>query len=86
MAENKDEKTKKQELDAETTFADMNVEGFKWYDPHKKTGKTMKGVKLSRKEKWAIFKAALSTLWPVLAFVVFLFSVLYVVCFLWLGL
>ena len=30
-------KQKKQDdLDMETTFADMNVEGFSWYNPNKK--------------------------------------------------
>ena len=33
------DKEKLEELDTETTFADMNVEGFKWYDPAKKKGK-----------------------------------------------
>ena len=83
MSKKKDEK--QDELDTETTFADMNVDGFKWYDPAKKTGRTMNGVKLTRREKWAIFKAAVSTLWPLFLFALVLFGVLYLACYLWLG-
>ena len=39
-------KNKDDELDTQTTFADMNIEGFKWYDPSKKQkGKLKKSQK-----------------------------------------
>ena len=39
MSKNKKEKKQRAELDMETTIADMNVEGFRWYNPDKKKGK-----------------------------------------------
>ena len=35
----KEKRKKRDDLDMETTVADMNVEGFSWYDPHRKNGK-----------------------------------------------
>ena len=45
-------KNKKDDLDMETSFADMNVEGFRWYDPYAKKNNGVKQVKqkISRKE------------------------------------
>lgn len=34
-----------EELDTTTSFADMNVEGFRWYNPSAKKNKDMKKVK-----------------------------------------
>ena len=84
---NKDEEKQKLEddLDTETTFADMNIDGFKWYDAAKKSGKKMDGVKVTRKEKWAIAKAAFASLWPILVFIALLFGFLYLFARLWLG-
>ena len=60
----KDEKRKELEkLDTETTFADMNVEGFSWYNPNKKEGK-VQGEKLSRKEYWAMVFGAYRAMLP----------------------
>ena len=38
-------KNKDDELDTQTTFADMNIEGFKWYDPSKKQKGKLKKVR-----------------------------------------
>ena len=36
-------KRKEEDFDTETTFADMNVEGFSWYDPAKKKADNRSG-------------------------------------------
>ena len=59
----KRKKRVEQELDTETTFADMNVEGFSWYNPNKKKGK-VQGEKLSRKEYWAMVFGAYRAMLP----------------------
>lgn len=75
---------KDEQLDTETTFADMNVEGFSWYDPNKKKGRK-NTVKLTRKEYWAMVRGAFSAMLPmflcigVAALIIVLFAVL------WLG-
>lgn len=83
MAKKEKKKKEKTELDIETTFADMNVEGFDWYDPAKKNGKKSVG-KVSRKEYWAMVRGAFRAMWPMFACIVAgaLFMVL--LAFLWL--
>ena len=72
------------ELDTTTTFADMNCEGFRWYDPHlKKTGRSGK-IKLTRKEYWSMVKGALSAMLPVFIGIAIGFLVMYGVAMLWL--
>ena len=55
-----DKNKKEDDLDTTTTFADMNVEGFRWYDPNaKKSGdKKTNRPKLTRKEYWQLVRAA----------------------------
>ena len=71
------------ELDTETTFADMNVEGFSWYNPNLKKQRAQK-VNVSRKEYWAmvwgLFRAMLPLLGCILAAAIFVF----LLAFLWL--
>ena len=65
MARKKKEKKVKSELDTETTFADMNVEGFRWYDPSKKSkGGKQPVEKVSRKEYWAMVRGAFAAMLP----------------------
>lgn len=80
-------KKKPDDLDMETTFADMNVDGFKWYDPSKKK-KGMKKVKnsVSRKEYWAMVRGAFLAMLPILLGIVAIFGVLFLISWLWLGL
>ena len=56
------------DLDTETTFADMNVEGFRWYDPSKKKGgkQNRNVVKPTRKEYWAMVRGAFAALLPMI--------------------
>lgn len=65
MAKKKKDKAR-EELDMETTVADMNVEGFSWYDPNRKNRKTQK-ANLSRKEYWAMVRGAFRAMLPMFA-------------------
>ena len=58
-------KKKMDELDTETTFADMDVEGFSWYNPDKKKGAKPIG-KLSKKEYWAMVKGMFAAMLPMI--------------------
>ena len=77
---------KPDDLDTETTFADMNVEGFAWYDPTRKKNGGKKGekIKLTGKERWAMFKAGVSVLFPYLIGTALVFAILYLLMKLWL--
>ncbi len=56
---------KAEELDTETTVADMNVEGFSWYNPKRKKNANQ-SVHVTRKEYWAMVKGAFVAMLPVL--------------------
>ncbi|MBQ8684912.1 MAG: hypothetical protein IJ514_01925 [Clostridia bacterium] len=69
-AKREEKKRKKaEELDTETTVADMNVEGFSWYDPNKKKN-AGQPVKVTRKEYWAMVRGAFAAMLPVLGCIV----------------
>lgn len=74
---------KKDDLDTETTFADMNVEGFKWYDPSKKKGGSGK-VKVTRKEYRSMVKGAFAAFLPVFLCVIGALIVVFCLMYLWL--
>lgn len=78
-------KKKPDDLDTETTFADMNVDGFKWYDPSKKK-KGMKNVTtpVSRKEYWAMVRGAFLAALPFIIGIVAIFGIVYLIAYLWL--
>lgn len=84
MEESKKEKS---ELDTETTIADMNIEGFKWYNPSRKKEKSsgQAPVKLTRKERIAVMKGALSALLPLIGIIGFVFAFIFVIAYLWLN-
>ena len=77
-------KKKTEELDTETTLADMNVEGFRWYDPHKKKGKTNSIGPITRKEYWAMVRGALSAMLPFFIGLIAVFGFLFLLMTLWL--
>ena len=79
-------KQKKQDdLDMETTFADMNVEGFRWYDPRrKKTGEKPQKIKLTRKEYWAMVRGAFSAYLPMFLCILGGMLFIFLLAFLWL--
>ena len=83
-------KKPKRELDTTTTFANMNVEGFKWYDPtlEKRIKERQKGIvqpKVSKKEYFQLIRAAYSALWPVLLVAAAIFGTLVGIAYLWLS-
>lgn len=77
---------KPDDLDTETTFADMNVEGFRWYDPHlkKNNGTRPHRQKLSRKEYWQLVRAAFEAYLPVFIIVIIVFALMGAIAWLWL--
>jgi hypothetical protein len=81
----KDKKDKKEEeLDTETTFVDMNVEGFKWYNPSKKDEKkTVK--KVSRKEYWQMVKGAFAAYLPYISILLLSLILTFILLKLWLS-
>ena len=71
----------------ETTFADMNVEGFRWYDPHlkkqKDSGMKKHKQKMSRKEYRMMVRAAFAAYLPVFVIVILVFGIMAVIAWLW---
>lgn len=84
-------KRNKPELDTTTTFANMNVQGFKWYDPtlekrieeEKKMG-TIIPPKVSRREYRQMVRGAFAALFPILLGIIAIFGLLYCFAYLWL--
>ena len=81
---------KRRELDTTTTFANMNVEGFKWYDPtlDKRIKDKDMGVvhpKVTRREYFKLVFSAYKALWPVILCVVAIFGALVGLAYLWLS-
>ncbi|MBQ8292054.1 MAG: hypothetical protein IJX88_06095 [Clostridia bacterium] len=74
---------RKEELDTETTFADMNVEGFSWYNPNKKKGAKPIGP-VTKKEYWAMVKGAFAAMLPVILCVVAVSLLVFIFAMLWL--
>lgn len=82
MKEDKD----KSELDTETTFADMNVEGFRWYDPTKKQnakGKKVEREKLTKQEYRSMVKGAFLAYIPMFLSILLGFAVMVLIAYLW---
>lgn len=75
---------KPDELDTETTFADMNVEGFSWYDPHRKRDANKgRKRKVTRKEYRQLVRAAFAAYLPVFLIVVAVFGIVACIAYLW---
>ena len=78
-------------LDTETTIVDMNVEGFKWYNPtvkkQKKPSDEPRTVRhsVSRKEYWQMVRGAFAAIMPFVLIVLVVFGVLGLLAYLWLG-
>ncbi len=71
-------------LDTETTFADMNVEGFSWYNPNiKKKGNGKRREKLTRREYWQMVKGAFLAYLPVFLIVICVFGIMALIGWLW---
>lgn len=84
-------KNKQDELDTETTIVDMNVDGFRWYNPtlkkREKTDNKHKTVKhnVSRKEYWQMVKGMFAAIAPVVLIVLVVFGVLGALAYWWLS-
>lgn len=79
---------KRDDLDMETSFADMNVEGFKWYDPSaKKKNSDVRPVKrrISRKEYWQMVRGAFAALLPYFLILIAAFGIVIGLAYLWLS-
>ena len=76
------------DLDTTTSFADMNVDGFKWYNPKAKKQKQgdMKKVKtkVSRKEYWAMVRGAFAAIAPFILVSIVMFGLVFLLAYFWL--
>lgn len=81
-------KKKHDDLDTETTIVDMNVDGFRWYNPAKKKAvsenKPQQDIRLTKKEKRAMYKGAFLAVLPFVLCIVLVFGVLFLLAYLWL--
>lgn len=88
MSDKKEKKTKikkqKPEIDTETTFADMNVDGIRGYDPRRKQKKQDR-VELSKKEYWALVRGAYRAMWPMMLAIIAGFGIMILLAYLWLS-
>jgi hypothetical protein len=75
---------KEDDLDTQTTIVDMNVEGFRWYDPSAKKGNKSQKRKVSRKEYWQLVRAAFAAYLPYFAILILSFGIVVVLAYLWL--
>ncbi len=73
------------DLDTTTTFANMNVEGFIWYDPSLKDGKRREKLNVTRKEYWAMVKGAFLAIGPYILGAMLVFGLLAGLAYLWLS-
>jgi hypothetical protein len=73
------------ELDTETSFADMNVEGFSWYDPTKKKNDGLQKRKVTRKEYWQMVRGAFAAFLPYFFFFLCAMGILIVLAYFWLS-
>ena len=71
------------ELDTETTFADMNVEGFSWYNPNLKKQRAQK-MNVSRKEYWAMVWGLFRSMLPLIACMLSAGILVFLIAYVWL--
>lgn len=78
-------KQKKDDLDMETSFADMNVEGLPWYDKNrKKNGGKGEKLNVTRKEYWAMVRGAFAAILPMFLCIIGGMLAIFLLAFLWL--
>lgn len=77
-------KNKKDDLDTTTTFADMNVDGFRWYDPSEKEDERKVRRKVSRKEYWQMVRGAFAAFLPFFAIFLAAMGAVIALAYLWL--
>ncbi len=74
----------KKDLDMETTVADMNVEGFHWYNPRKKDKKKPQIEKVTDKEYRAMVRGAYKAMIPMICCIAAGALLMFLFAFLWL--
>ena len=79
----KEKQKKRNDLDMETTVADMNVEGFSWYDPHRKSGKSP-APNLTKKEQRALMRGAFRAMLPMIGCIAAGMLLVFLLAMLWL--
>lgn len=88
MKSDKKEKNKsnntKDELDTETTFVNMNVEGFRWYKPNKSEQEDQQIPNMTSSERRAMIRGAWHALLPVIIGMLLVFGMLVGFAYLWL--
>ena len=62
----------------------MNVEGFDWFNPHAKNGRTSPG-KVTKKEYWAMVFGAFKAMLPLFACMLLAFGLVIGLAVLWLS-
>ncbi len=78
-------KKKRDDLDMETSFANMNVEGMRDYRPNAGNRKQGKVPRVSRKEYWQMVKGMFASILPMLLCVCLGFGVVIALAYLWLS-
>ena len=76
---------KKDDLDMQTTVANMNVEGFRWYDPTIKDGPKNPSPQLTRKEQRAMIRGAFRAMLPMIVCIGLGCLLMFLFAYLWLG-
>ncbi len=79
----KEKKEKVDTLDMETTIADMNVEGFSWYDPNRGKRKAQQ-TQLTKKEQRALMRGAFRAMLPMLICILSGMLLMFLLAYLWL--
>lgn len=77
-------------LDTTTTFANMNIKGFKWYDPslEKRLEDKKNGIippRVTRREYWQMVRGAFAAALPVILTMALIFGVIVGFAYLWLS-
>lgn len=83
-SKSEDKNVERDELDTETTFANMNVEGFSWYKPDEKDGKKQ-GIQLSRSEQRVAIRGALLAFLPIIFGIAVVMAIVFGLAYLWLS-
>ena len=76
-------KRKIDNLDTETTFAEMNVEGFSWYDPNRGKRKAQQ-TQLTKKEQRALMRGAVRAMLPMIICILSGMLLMFLLAYLWL--
>ena len=85
MAKKEKKAKKKDDLDMETTVANMNVEGFSWYDPTIKEGAKKPRPKLTKKEQRAMIKGEFRSMLPMIFCIAVGCLMIFLLAYLWLS-